>query len=179
MRLCKDNLAKEYPNLGKRLSEKSVKTTPLLQNDYGEANDCTLTSICYIFGADKYDLVETIARKYGYRGEVGTNPLFVKRIILGVAKKLGIKMTVYACYGKNICWCYETVKRNIDSGNILLLNLWDDGRKYYHNHTVVIVGYAEYEGGKFLLINDNWSKVTSYIDYNKLSVISSINYIKE
>lgn len=57
----------------------------------------------------------------------------------------------------------------------MLLNLWNDGRNYYKNHSVLIIGYKITENNDFILtIYDNWYKHNSYIDYNKLSIISSI-----
>ena len=53
---------------------------PLLQSDYGEANDCTLTSITTVIHSWLpsldvnmiYNQVENIAKQYGYSGVKGT-----------------------------------------------------------------------------------------------------------
>ena len=53
----------------------------------------------------------------------------------------------------------------------------NDGRNYYINHSVIIVGYMEYTSNcKMLIVYDNWDESVSYIDFNKLSKISCINY---
>jgi len=59
----------------------------------------------------------------------------------------------------------------------LVLNLWKDGRGYYKDHSVVIIGAEEYEKARFLLVLDNWHETVSLIDFDKLCIISSINYI--
>ena len=63
----------------------------------------------------------------------------------------------------------------------MILNLSTDGRNYYKDHSVLIIGYREIKLSNnkkmfFLKIKDNWTKETTYIDYSKLSVICSINY---
>ena len=50
----------------------------------------------------------------------------------------------------------------------------NDGRKYYKNHTVTVIGYKKYKKAKILIVADNWHKEVCYIDYNKLSFISSL-----
>ena len=60
--------------------------------------------------------------------------------------------------------------------------MYSDGRNYYSNHSVLIVGYREYplnnskKAIRFLIVQDNWNKNVSFIDYDKLSIVSSINY---
>ena len=54
---------------------------------------------------------------------------------------------------------------------------WRDGRGYYKDHSVTIIGAEEYEQGRFLLVLDNWHETVSLIDYDKLWIISSINWI--
>ena len=59
--------------------------------------------------------------------------------------------------------------------------MWNDGRDIYKNHSVVVAGYQCYKiDGKdvrLLAIYDNWAKEIRYIDYKKLSIISSIHYL--
>ena len=59
-----------------------------------------------------------------------------------------------------------------------MLNLWDDGRGYYHDHSVVLVGVEEYQRAKILLVLDNWHETVSLVDYRKLSLFSSINWVE-
>ena len=62
----------------------------------------------------------------------------------------------------------------------IILSMKNDGRNYYVNHTVTVMGYIMVRVGNrtvpILQVLDNWTKLISYIDYNKLSAISSINF---
>lgn len=180
IRLYDGNLKKEYPNLGKLIAKKSLGGKALLQRDYGKAQDCTITSLSFLFGVDKYDDIEKIAEKRGYNGETcGTNPLSIRNIMKDCCKQFGIRATCYSSYGKGVAYNYEKVKQIINSGAYLLLNLWKDGRDYYKNHTVTIIGYVEYEHARFFEVYDNWTSTPSFVDYDKLSTISSINWLKK
>ena len=159
---------------------------PLLQNDYGEENDCTITSITTIIAArlpqlniyEIYNQVETIARKYGYTGNNGTNPIVIRKVYQESLNSFGIMYSVTSKYMKGIGFTWNFIKDRIERNNQpILLNLWKDGRNYYYSHSVVIVGYAYTHNKKFLVVYDNWIKDYSYIDYDKLSLISSIQVI--
>lgn len=158
--------------------------TYLNQNNYGGKQDCTLTSITaiiYYYGKikptvetisvpDIYNVVEAIAKKYGYNGDKGTNPLVNGKIFQEAMDIVyGIDIAVCTRYLKGVCWNWETVKKSIDIGNPIILSLWKCGK--YKNHTVTIVGYDE--DTKELLINDNWSMVKQRIKYDDVSFISS------
>ena len=63
--------------------------------------------------------------------------------------------------------------------------MFNDGRNYYKNHSIVILGYETFrlkaDDGKIknvdmLIIYDNWSKNIGYVDYDLVSEISCINY---
>ena len=148
---------------------------PLLQNDYGQENDCTLTSITTIIKYYNktiqvdviYSITESIAKKYFYNGSKGTLPLFISTIYNKVLESFYIKK-------KTKC---KLIQDQINKQQPILLNMFDDGKNFYHNHTVSIIGYAIYDDVRLLMIYDNWFKEISYIDYNKLSSISSINYL--
>lgn len=175
--LCSDNLKIFYPNLGGIKECRNLGGKPLLQKNYGQANDCTLTCLAFIFGEKYYSDIERIAKTLGYDGEKsGTNPLVIKTLMQKIMHIANVKGTAMSAYGKCVGYNWKTIKRLINDKHYVILNLLDDGRKYYHNHSVSIVGYAEYEKHKFLMIFDNWSSSVSYIDYDKLSMISSINY---
>lgn len=151
---------------------------PLLQSNYGGDMDCTLTSITTILNDGDpnalYTRVEKVAKKYFYNENRGTNPLFIKCIL----DKLTGKKTSRG-YLKNIGYNWSKIKKNIGAKKPMILSMNNDGRNYYKNHSVTIVGYAEYNDGnvKMLIVYDNWYRSESYIDFNKLSCISSINYI--
>ena len=58
--------------------------------------------------------------------------------------------------------------------------MMNDGRSFYKNHSIVVIGYNRYKIDnreiRILAIYDNWAKEVRYIDYERLSMISSINY---
>lgn len=166
---------------------------PLAQKDYGDLYDCTLTSltatIYYILKKKVavnviYDVVEKIAKRHLYDGnKTGTYSIFIKKIFdkslqqFVTTKKINSKQS----YFKKVGYGYTNICKQIDNKNPVLLSLWNDGRNYYKNHTVTIIGYRNFKvDGKqvrMLVIYDNWYKTRAYIDYEKLPAISSINYL--
>ena len=169
----------EYPDRGKQLFRQMIPLQPLLQRNYGEDLDCTITSMACIFGEKYYGQIESIARLYGYDGEKrGTNPLTVRRIMADFLRAQHMTGTARSGYGKGIGWRWDTVKRLIARQTTVILNLWYDGRGYYHDHTVTVIGVEEYRKDRFLLVLDNWNESVSLIDYKKLSTISSINWVE-
>lgn len=169
---------RSYYEPGELRKSATLKTVPImLQKDYGEEMDCTVTSLAAIFGgSDSYPLIERIAKKYGYTGKRGSNPVVVRKIMAEIMKELGVHGTPRSAYGKNICWKFDTIQMILSRNEPVILNLWDDGRHYYHDHTVTVIGMRLYEHGRFLVVYDNWNKTPGLIDYDKLSVISSINW---
>ena len=169
----------EYTDLGKQLSRQVIPLQPLLQRNYGEELDCTITSMACIFGKKYYGVIEFIARSYGYDGNTrGTNPLTVRRIMAEFMDCSHMTGTARSAYGKGIGWRWATVKRLIARQTPVILNLWNGGRGYYHDHTVTVIGVEEYRKDRFLLVLDNWNESVSLIDYKKLSIISSINWVE-
>lgn len=159
----------------------------LLQKDYGEEQDCTLTSMTALMQyytqkdiKELYANIEKTARKLGYRGNVGTNPLVIRTLMQTLCVKYHLKKTCYSCYLKGIGYTINLIKKLVNKNIPIILNLSKDGRNYYENHSVLIVGYKEIIAPNktyFLLkIQDNWNKEITYIDYAKLHMISSINY---
>ena len=184
-------MAEMYPKLTvKTEKSKIISSIPaLLQKDYGEDNDCTLTSLTAIMmfltkqtkANNIYPVVEKIAKQYGYTGSTGTNPLFIKKIFDNVLKSLSVKKISRAKYLKCGGYNFALIKQLINARTPIILSMSTDGRDYYENHSVLIVGYKEYvlsdnKIKRFLIVQDNWNKDKSFIDYDKLSVISSINY---
>ena len=150
-----------------------------MQDDYGKRLDCTLTSLACIFGKKYYGDIEGIALKYGYNGDKrGTNPLVVKAIMREFARRWNIPGKARSAYGKGIGWTWRMVKDILSRDIPLVLNLWKDGRNYYHDHSVTVIGAEEYEQARFLLVLDNWHKTVSLIDYDKLWIISSVNWME-
>lgn len=172
-------LAMEYPKRGKQTYRKLIPMTGLLQKNYGKELDCTLTSLACIYGARWYGVIEKIALKYGYDGDKkGTNPLTVKAITRELLKTLHEPGKPRSAYGKIVGWNWQTARALAERGIPAVLNLWDDGRGYYHDHSVVLVGVEAYERAKFLLVLDNWHETISLIDYGKLSAVSSLNWVE-
>ena len=194
MRITKYNLNEYLRTTYKIVSPPSSQKQldnfiPLLQRDYGEANDCTLTSmtaIIFFLSGQKadinkvYAIVEKAAKKYGYKGEKGTPFITIRKIFHTalVAFKLP---QAYAKNFKVIGYKFADIRAEINKGNPLILSLNKDGQNYYENHSITIVGYELYKTptGKevpMLIVYDNWYKVISYVDYNKMSRISTIHY---
>nr|DAL48832.1 MAG TPA_asm: cysteine protease [Caudoviricetes sp.] len=171
-------LEMEYPKRGKQTFRKLIPLKGLLQKNYGKRLDCTLTSLACIFGEQYYSDIEKIAEKYGYNGDKwGTNPLAVKSITKEFTRRWDIPGRAKSAYGKGVGWTWAFIKAIVSRDIPLVLNLWKDGRGYYKDHSVTIIGAEEYEKARFLLVLDNWRETVSLIDYEKLCIISSINYI--
>jgi hypothetical protein len=179
-----DYLATEYGS-GSHLICRNVvsKVSPVIQAEWGGANDCSLCSTMAI-GAfhegysrsfdELYNDIVKVADKYFYSpNKFGTIPIFINNIIDRVFNVKSEKK-----YLKGIGFSWKTIKNNIDNGIPMILSVYNDGRNYYMNHSVVLVGYMEYShGAQMLVVFDNWSKETSFIDYKKMSRISCLNYI--
>ena len=186
-----------YPQSRKRaIKSKSLKMKSFLQNDFGLSNDCTLTSImtCLVYHSGNrldpnvvYGIVEKYAKNYGYTGTKGTNPLVIKRIYDASAYELRLNSIVPTSTGylKNVGYNYEKICELIGKNIPIIISINNDGRNYYRNHSMTIMGYITYRltlsSGKnvlrkFLRVYDNWYDTISYIDYETLSYISSINY---
>lgn len=191
--------------IGKYLREKysNVKTTfltqrkkvkgnyqPLLQNDYGGVNDCTLTALTTVISGltnqnpkAVYDVVEKYAKQYGFKCN-GTNPLFIKSIFDKSLKEFGINKKTKQGYLKSLGYGFTEIKKLIDNDIPIILSVYNDGRDYYVSHTIVIIGYLTYRVNDnkslepFLLVYDNWKPKIGVIDYKTLSLISSINFFE-
>ena len=110
-------LQHEYPNRGKQLFRQMIPLQPLLQKDYGEELDCTITSMACIFGETHYGQIEAIARRYGYDGKKrGTNPLTVRRIMADFLRAHHMTGTARSGYGKVIDRQSGVYGKNVDLG---------------------------------------------------------------
>lgn len=179
VRLDYGRLAAEYPKRGALVCRHVLPLRGLLQEDYGKTLDCTLTSLACIWGEKYYSEIEAIADRYGYDGEKrGTSPLVIRRIMASFLRAHRLPGKARGLYGKGVGWNWLTAKRLAENGIPAVLNLWDDGRGYYHDHSVVLVGVEEYQRAKFLLVMDNWHRSLSLIDYSKLCVVSSLNWVE-
>ena len=172
----------EYVNKETQINSKLINGfKPILQDKYGGTNDCTICSITAIQSYREnykrsfqllYNLIEKTAKNYCYNSEsFGTIPFTIKNII---NKTFNVKSQVR--YLKGIGYNCNIIKNNIQNNIPMVLSLWNDGRNYYKNHSVIIVGFNEFKTKKILTVYDNWHETLSYIDYDKLSRISCINY---
>lgn len=172
-------------------SSKLLNFKPLLQDDYGEAGDCTLTSLTacvnYYLANSKpieeiYNYVEKIAKKWGYKGNIGTFPLFIQRIYNQTLKHFPCaKKRTAQGYIKGVGFNFNTIKNILNKNTPIVLSIKNDGRNYYTNHTITIVGYMIYSinnkhTANILVVYDNWTKSESFIDFDVLPIMASINY---
>lgn len=97
-------------------------------------------------------------------------------------KKCNINRKCYSSYGKNLGFKYESIKQILAKNTPILINVTNDGRDYYTSHSILIIGYSEFEyQGKIvrlLKVYDNWHSEICYLDYSKLGTISSIIYFR-
>lgn len=163
----------------------------LLQNDFEGDMDCTLTSITEITSfytkeniPEKtiYDNVKLIAKKYGYTDNIGTFSITINKIVNKVNQLYNINRKSRCAYFKGVGYSIKTIMKNIAEKTPVILNMMNDGRDFYKNHTVTIIGVTDYVVNNkhiyMIEIHDNWTTQSSFIDYQKLCLISSINYCK-
>lgn len=166
------------------------EVVPLLQDDYGLKGDCAITSmtavleyLCHQPIQKIYNVVEANAKKYGYNGKFGTIPTFINNICKKSAKEFDLSNIYWKSkYFKEIGFNFNFIKKQIIQDHPLILSISSDGRDYYKNHSVTVVGYAQYvindKLQRFLLIYDNWHKEVCYLDYELLSHFCSLNYYR-
>ena len=181
-----------YGDIQRRVWNKVFGLNEILQTDYEGDNDCTLTSITEITkfysktskSEDMiYNDVKSIAKKYCYTDSFGTLTITINKIVNKVNELYNIKKKSKCAYIKGIGFNIKTLLELVTNETPLMLNMMNDGNGYYKNHTVTVVGVVDYVLSNqkhiyILEVHDNWSKKSSFIDYQKLSLISSINYCK-
>lgn len=173
-----------HPVKTENKKKKLANFKPLLQKNYGGINDCTLTAITAMLyyyhpeiDVEKiYEQVELSGKKYFFSNKNGTLPIFSTCIFNDAAKKLNFLEHISKKLFKNIGYNFNDIKAQIDMGRPVLLDISQDGRGYYKNHGVTIVGYSIIENIPFLIIQDNWFLDYSYVDFNKLGKNSSIGW---
>lgn len=147
----------------KILKSKTIPMKSFLQKNYGKDGDCTLSSILtliYFYTKGKYsdieiyDYIEKIAKKYLYNGDFyGSIPIFNKSIIQNVFKHFGVDKQVTCKYFKNAGFNLQNIQNILDANQPIVISIYKDGRKYYENHTITIIGYSIYTN------NNNETKV--------------------
>ena len=195
-RIVKENVSEYVKTVygaddAKCLIERTIPgLQPLLQEDFGVDNCCSLASVSSALvydGAGKepravFDTVYGNAKKLFF-GRRGTNPFMIKPIFDMTLKKLGKKPGTGAAFVKNVGVRFGKIMALIDSGTPVVFSLLTDGRGFYKDHTMLIAGYAVYYAGgkehRFLLLHDNWMKTVSYLDFDRLPFICSMNWCKK
>ena len=154
----------------------------LVQDHYGEDNDCTLTSLTAVIDfylahtksvSEVYATVEKIARKYGYTGEKGTDPWFIRTIYNKILNKFihkNAKSNVR--YLKNVGFTYEFICRLIDQSKPVIMSVWKAGK--YKNHTITVIGYNTTK--RALIVADNWKTSPQTLSWDDIGCICSINW---
>ena len=171
------------------IEDKTLQIRGFLQQKYGGEGDCTLTSILTIVKYYKpelneneiYDYIEKIAKKYLYREQWGTFAIFNKIIIKEVFEYFKINKKVTIKYFKEIGFNKDTIINELKQKHPIILSLTNDGRNYYRNHTITIIGYRIYKNDnnkqKILFkIYDNWYYDFAFLDYEILKSDCSICY---
>ena len=163
---------------------------PVVKKDSGLISDCTLLSISAIISyhikytksiQDIYDIVESIAEDFLYSGYF-TIPDFIKIVIDRTLKKMNIIGESHWSTYKKPDLIYNDIKTLIQKNKPIILSISSDGREYYKDHSVIIIGYIEYNIGinkkvRLLKVYDNCYDSISYIDYEKMNKICCINYL--
>lgn len=191
-RLYSSNIKKyvqeTYGEIETQSGESVLTMVPFLQRTFEGESDCTLTSILTICkyyqkqinNLECYNFIKSIAKKYFYSDNFGTIPIFINNIVKPVFKKYNINLKPKSKYFKNIGWNINDIIKNVQNNNPIILSIYTDGRDYYKNHTVVCKGYLIFitkDGKKHYMLDllDNWNYTSSYLDYEKLGIMSSIN----
>lgn len=128
-------------------------------------------------------MVREYAKDYFYTDKLGTIPVFARTIFNKSLKALDINYKVKSYYLKNIGFNLNTIKKSLNKNIPVVFSVTNDGRNYYKAHSITIVGYETFKLEKegivpkevtMLIVYDNWSKIYSYVDYDKVSILSSI-----
>ena len=110
-----------------------------------------------------YDVVEDIAKGYGYSDAEGTFPTKINNIMHDAFDHYGYNAT---CNGVYIWTFDDEVRSEIDAERPVLMNIV---RGYYENHTVTVAGYSIYKVNNktypMIKIVDGWELGYRYIDY--------------
>ncbi len=225
-RILKENvdeyLLKNYGVTGASCIREKVLSgfVPLLQDDYGVNNCCSIASITsalYHTGAlssntdkkahpgtdvtaasagtrtkndapaetraplakDVFDRVYKNAKRFFF-GKRGTNPFMIKPIFDRTLRQAGRSAHTRVAFVKGVGVRFARITKLIDKGIPMVFSLFRDGNGFYGDHTMLIVGYAVYSAGgkqhRFLLLHDNWAKTVSYLDFDRLPPVCSINW---
>ena len=184
-RLCSSNI-KQYINTTDPLKLIVIEDiSPLLQKNYQGENNCIITSItCIIKWYKKkiktdiiYKTVEQIAKQYGYYPDEGVFPIAVPRIYKRTIKIYNLNKKIKTKHFKNFGFTFKDIQNSINNNHPVLMSVKKDGRNYYIDHSVLVIGYIDNLKQHILVVYDNWNSDFSYIDYDKLSLMSSVSFL--
>lgn len=156
----------------KSIKRKAIELDSFLQSNFGEKNDgdCTLTSLMTViyYHCKKtidynliYTTVRSFATKHFFNSKIGTIPFFIKNIFDKSLKTLKIRtLNTKSAMVKGVGFNLNTIKKAIDQGKPIVFSIFNDGRDYYANHSITIVGYEvfKFDNNKqytMLLVYDN------------------------
>lgn len=157
----KDYLLRKYSNYDSVELSKTCKINMpnLLQKNYGDDMDCSLTSVteCVMYHYKKekgkdltaeevYAVVEEIAKKYFYNGKsYGTIPVFIKNIYDKTLEHFGLsKIKTKQKYFKQVGFSMYSIKEQANKQIPMIFSIFRDGRNYYNDHSITIVGYEDF-----------------------------------
>lgn len=186
-------IGEQYPKskMITKETEVMMHITSFKQSLFGTKGDgdCTLVSLmtCLYYylreEIDKtilYDAIRALAKKRFFSEKSGLLPFFTLGIYKKLLKQFNLKHSAKSAWFKGIGYDFNTIKECIDKNIPVILSITTDGRKYYHNHSVTVVGYRIYKADnkeiKMLVLYDNWAYSESLLDYNKLSMFSAIYF---
>lgn len=192
MSAIEDYIKKEYQGYDLKLEQevKLPEFVRLRQAEMGDGLNCSVTSITACVNyltrgkaspREIYEYVMKVARFFLYTPKLwGTLSFTIGPIYHFVLRHYGIKRHIGTRLFKGFGYSSGTIISRINSGIPVMINMFRDGRRYYHNHTVTVTGYRIYSDGRhrrvFLILNDNWAHEETLLDYNKLWIISSANF---
>lgn len=195
-RLTSDNVInylQERYAMGKNITEIRGKELILPQFTTAQFNSnsstlIAITSIVKFYRRNKdnqviYNCIKEIAQRYFYDGRSwGLIPVFGKAILGQAFYRFTINHSRFQSrLFKNIGFNINTITSIINKCKPIIMSMKNDGRNCYHNHSVVIVGYVDFQDEnskvkRMLLIHDGIEATYSYLDYNEISTCSMICY---
>lgn len=172
---------------------KEINIPSVLQSDYGELNDCAITSISSVIDfynnhkSNFLDIYNSVIKNkyptFSYNNFYGTIPIFISSILKNLASVYNIKKNANSKYLKEIGYAFETIKEIIDKNEPIILSVSSANNGYYKYHAMVIRGYIVYQSKntkekvRLLIVNDNWDLEKRYVDYDTIGKLSAISYL--
>ena len=116
--------------------------------------------------------------------------LFIKPVYKRILKYFQFSKKIKTKFFKGIGFNFNTIKEQINRKTPIILYLTSDGRNYYKNCALTVIGYAQFtmlnnvwypvvkqdKVKNMLIVYDGFSEKISYVDYDAISVFSCITY---